>query len=63
MTKSVKRASYADQRPDLQIKQDDRDLCEDNNNDVDELLDPESLCRTVVSHRTLFCFTPKRYAP
>jgi hypothetical protein len=57
ITKSVKRASYADQRPDLQIKQDDRDLCEDDNDDVDELLDPESLRRTVVSHRTRSCFT------
>jgi hypothetical protein len=42
---------------DLQVKKDDRDLCEDDKDLVDELFNPESLRRTEVSHRTLFCFT------
>lgn len=42
---------------DSQIEKDDRDLCEDHNDDVDELLGPEGLHGTAVSHRARSCFT------
>jgi len=34
----------------LQIKEDDRDLCEDDDDYIDELLDPESLRKAMISH-------------